>query len=309
MNDDTILNKITAIHDQTMATLRALNIPPYPSQYKKYFDEIFIEQADQMLKNSKKKDEESESKVCKNCNYLNIAHHSVNAFVETHADISHVAQMQNDFLTNNTLHHGERCSELVDGLSRLGENMSNELKKAQSKIEELNLELEKAVAESITDPLTQITNRKGLIEDLEKVIDAGQSKQLPVVLMMIDADNFKNINDTHGHIAGDKVLYFMTKSIKSILRSGDKLYRFGGEEFTVVLNRCEYEKAFAIAEKIRSKIEHSHLIYSGKTIHITVSIGVTLHRMKDSFDDFIGRADSALYRAKDEGKNKTVLFD
>lgn len=309
MSNNPVFKKITAIHDQTIAMLRALNIPPFPGPYKKYFDEIFSEQADEALKKAQKENDTVVRDTCDSCRYLDIAHRSVNSLVETHADISHVAKMQNECLVQTNPHHGERCTELVDGLSRLGDDMSYELKKAHSKIDELTAELEKVIAETITDPLTHITNRKGLIQDLEKVIDAGRSKQLSVALMMIDADNFKILNDTYGHVAGDKVLYFMAHSIKSIIRGGDKVYRYGGEEFSVVLNRCEADKVYEIADKIRSKIEHSHLIYSGKTIRMTVSIGVTLHHMNDSFDDFVSRADSALYQAKKEGKNKTVIID
>lgn len=309
MVDKTVFNKITNIHDQTVAMLRALKIPPYPSQYKKYFDEIFTEQADQSLKNAKQEEEESVQLNAGIGKYLDIAHRSVIAFVEAHADIAHVARMQEEYLTQGSIHQGERCADLVEGLAKLGSDMSDELKKAQSRIDELTLELQKTAVEMTTDPLTQITNRRGLIEDLGHLIDAGQEKQLPVVLMMIDADNFKILNDNYGHIAGDKVLYFMAQSIKAMIRTGDKVYRYGGEEFAVVLNRCEHDKVFDIAEKIRSKIEHSHLIYSGKTIHVTVSIGVALHEKGDSYDDFVSRADKALYRAKNARKNCTVLFD
>jgi len=309
MSDDLAFDKITEIHDQTIATMRALRIPPFPGNYKKYFDEIFAQQADQALKDIQKKESGSGKDHCTNCNYLTIAQRSVKSFVETHSDISHVAKLQDDYVTKASQHDGERCTELVSGLSQLGSEMSNELKKAQSKINDLTHELDKAITESITDPLTQVTNRKGLIDDLETIIEAGQSKALSVVLMMIDADNFKSLNDTYGHVAGDKVLYFMGQSIKSIIRTGDKVYRYGGEEFAVVLNRCEHDQAFSIADKIRSKIENSHLIYSGKTIQMTVSVGVTIHHINDSVDGFITRADDALYRAKQAGKNKTVLFD
>ncbi len=126
---------------------------------------------------------------------------------------------------------------------------------------------------------------------------------------MIDADDFKILNDQHGHLAGDKVLYFLAQSIKSVIRAGDKVYRYGGEEFSVILNRCDQEQAFAVAEKIRTKIEQSHLIYSGNTIKLTVSIGATLHHEGDTYDEFVGRADDGLYRAKNEGKNTTILID
>jgi diguanylate cyclase len=156
--------------------------------------------------------------------------------------------------------------------------------------------------------LTQVGNRKGFLEDLKGTLEAGQHQQLPLVLMMIDADNFKLLNDEYGHLAGDKVLYFLAQSIKSIIRSGDNVYRYGGEEFAVVLNRCDQEQSFAIADKIRSKIEHSHLIYSGRTIHVTVSVGVTTHQHGDTFEELFSRADEALYSAKKARKNCTIVF-
>lgn len=307
MNDTKVYDKIFSIHDQTIGTLRSLKIAPYPTHYKKYFDEIFIEQADSALIKAQKEDDNLTNSHDNLTRYLDIAHRSIIAFVETHADISQVAELQENYISKASQEGVERCVNFVEGLSELGQNMSLELKKAQTKIEELSSELQQALAQLTTDPLTQITNRKGLIEDLDGVVHAGKSKQLPIVIMMIDADNFKSLNDHYGHLAGDKVLYFLAQSIKSVIRGGDKVYRYGGEEFVVVLNRCEKDQAFVVADKIRSKIEHSHLIYSGKTIHITVSIGATMHRLGDNYDDFIGRADEALYQAKNQGKNKTIL--
>lgn len=309
MSNTKVYDKIFSIHDQAIGTLRTLHIPPYPTHYKKYFDEIFIEQADQALLKAQKEDETLTDTQNDLARYLDIAHRSLMTFVESHAEISHVAELQQNYISKATEDGIERCMNFVEGLSELGQNMSNELQKAKNKIEELSSELQNALAQLTTDPLTQISNRKGLIEDLNGVVVAGQNKTLPLVVMIIDADNFKLLNDFHGHLAGDKVLYFLAQSIKSTIRSGDKVYRYGGEEFVVVLNRCEKDQAFSIADKIRSKIEHSHLIYAGKTIHVTVSVGVTIHRKGDSYDDFMGRADKALYQAKNEGKNKTILAD
>ncbi len=310
MSKTAVYNKIVAIHDQTVGRLRSLRIPPYPTHYKKYFDEIFIDQADDELKkaHAEQKDpsDELQDELAK---YLDIAHRAIMAFVETHADISHVANLQQEYMENMTGNNVERCVSLVDGLSNLGRNMSAELLKAQQKIDGLSVELREAVAALTTDPLTQVGNRKGFMDDLKLTLEAGRSQQLPVVLLMIDADNFKMLNDDYGHLAGDKVLYFLAQSIKSITRGGDNVYRFGGEEFAVVLNRCNQEQAFAVADKIRSKIEHSQLIYSGKTIHVTVSIGVTTHQQGDTFEDLISRADEALYRAKKARKNCTIVYE
>lgn len=309
MGDTKVYEKIFSIHDQTIGTLRSLHIPPFPNNYKKYFDEIFTAQADASLIKAQEKNESALETHEDLSRYLDIAHKSIASFVETHADISHVAEMQERYINKVAEDGIVRCANFVDGLSELGKNMSLELKKAQQKIDDLTSELQETVLQLTTDPLTRVTNRKGLIDDLNGAIEAGENKSLPIVLLMIDADNFKRINDEHGHLAGDKVLYFFAQSIKSVIRGGDKVYRYGGEEFTVVLSRCDREQAFEVADKIRSKIEQSHLIYSGKTIKMTVSVGATMHHAGDTYDDFVGRADNALYRAKKEGKNRTVLFD
>lgn len=309
MSTATVNDKITSIHDQTISTLRALGLPPLPNHYKKYFDEILSQNDDETLFAVRSEYEGSISSNDELTHYLDIAHRSIEAFVETHADISHVAGLQNNYISKASKDSVDRCVQFVDGLSELGHNMSVELKKAQSKIDSLSNELQETITQLTIDPLTKVTNRKGLIEDLNSAIQAGESKALPTVLLMIDADNFKMINDVHGHVAGDKVLYFFAQSIKSVIRGGDKVYRYGGEEFSVVLNRCDQEQAYIVADKIRSKIEQSHLIYSGKTIKMTVSVGATMHRAGDTFDDFVARADKALYQAKNEGKNRTVLVD
>lgn len=306
MSSADINDKIASIHDQTLSTLRALGLPPLPHHYKKHFDQIVRQSEDSELIALQNDDFVSSEELTR---YLDIAHRSIEAFVETHADISHVAQLQENYINKTPKEGIERCVQFVDGLSELGHNMSVELKKAQNKIDTLHNELQETITQLTIDPLTKVTNRKGLIDDLHSVIQAGQTKTLSTVLLMIDADDFKHINDHYGHVAGDKVLYFFAHTIKSVLRSGDKVYRYGGEEFSVLLNRCNKEKAFAVADKIRSKIEQSHLIYSGQTIKMTVSIGATVHHAGDSYDDFIARADQALYRAKKEGKNRTILVD
>jgi len=309
MSNQTIHDKIISIHDQTMSRLRALNIPPYPNHYKKYFDEIFMEQADPTLIKAQKNDDSGNDVHSNMSKYVDIANRSITAFTETHADISEAVGIQDYVLKKQAEQGNMHCVALIQEISGLSRKMSEELQKAQEKIDRLNTELDHALAELTTDPLTQISNRKGLYDDLENAIVAGRSKQLPMVVMMLDADNFKALNDTYGHLAGDKVLYFLAQSIKSMIRSGDSVYRYGGEEFVIVLNRCDQEQAHIVAEKIRTKIEHSHLIYTGKTIQITVSIGVTVHRKDDTFEDIFNRADSALYRAKEEGKNRTVMFE
>ncbi|MDQ1298602.1 MAG: hypothetical protein QG558_1141 [Campylobacterota bacterium] len=310
MGDVTVYQKVFDIHDQVMGVIRSMKIPPYPAQYKKFFDKLFLEVADAELR----KDQlESEQKVIGSSRedemkYLDIAKRSVMSFTESHADIASVAQEQQEYIDSpaNSL---ENHIAFSAGLSTLNKNLSDELDKAQSKINELTIDLQEALSSLTIDPLTKVANRKGFMEDLESAIEAGQNKKLSMVLIMIDVDNFRYINEDHGHLAGDKILYFLAQTVKSMIRAVDKVYRYGGEEFAVVLSRCDETQAFAMADKIRAKIEQSNLLYSGKSVFVTISVGVTIHQMGDTFDTLLGRADKALFCAKKSNKNCTVLLD
>lgn len=311
MNNTNIYQKVYAIHDHVMGLIRSMQIPPYPSQYKKFFDELFLEMADAELR---KDQEDAEHKVLSSSKengtkYLDIAQNSVMSFIESHADIASVAQMQQEYIEDIPSGLIEKYITFIEGLSALNKNMSDELDKAQLKINTLTADLQEALSSLTTDPLTKVGNRKGFMDDMEAAIEAGQEKKLSMVLMMIDVDNFTFLNDEYGHLAGDKVLYFLAQTIKTMIRTADKVYRYGGEEFAVVLSRCDVTQAFALADKIRTKIESSNLLYSGKRVYVTISVGVTIHQQGDTFDDMIGRADKALYCAKKSNKNCTVLFD
>ena len=303
--------KVSAIHDQVMGVLRSLQLSPYPANYKKYFDELFLEMADEELR---KEQEDAEHKVLSSSKddttrHLDIAKRSVISFVESHADIASVAQKQQEHIENAPIVADERHIEFIENLTLLSKTMNSELDKAQSKIIELTTDLNEAIASLTVDPLTKVGNKKAFMDDMEMVIEAGKDKNLSMLLMMVDVDNFKYINDEYGHLAGDKILYFIAQTIKSMIRDADKIYRYGGEEFAVVISRCDVTQASAIAEKIRGKIESSNLLYAGKKVYVTVSLGVTMHQRNDSFDDIVGRADKALYCAKKSNKNCAVLFD
>jgi diguanylate cyclase len=311
MQNTAAYQKILEIHDHAMGLLRSMKVPPYPSQYKKFFDQLFSETADEELR----KDQETvDQKVLSDSKedvtrYLDMVENSVVSFIESHSGIASVAELQRQYIDNAPSDSMEKFVTFIGGLSTLNQTMSEELEKAQSKINTLTEELKEARSELTMDPLTKVGNRKGFSEDIESVIEAGKSKKLSLVLMMIDMDNFKFLNDEYGYVAGDKVLYFVAQTIKAMIRTADKVYRYGGEEFAVVLNRCDAEQAEAIANKIRLKIEQSHLIYAGKSLQVTISVGVTTHQQGDTLDDLIGRADKALYCAKKSNKNCTVLFD
>jgi diguanylate cyclase len=311
MNDSNIYQKVFNIHDQVMGIIRSMKIPPYPAHYKKFFDKLFLEMADAELR---KDQQDSEQKILSSpkddvTRYVDIAKRSVMSFTESHAEITSVAQEQQEYINNDASNTLEEYIGFTQGLSILNKNLSEELDKAQLKINDLTIDLQEALSVLTIDPLTKVGNRNGFMDDLESIIEAGQSKKISMVLMMIDVDNFKYINEEHGHLAGDKILYFIAQTIKAMIRTSDKIYRYGGEEFAVVMSRCDEMQAYTMADNIRSKIEQSNLVYLGKSVYVTISVGVTVHQKGDTFDSIVGRVDKALFCAKKSNKNCTVLLD
>ena len=141
----------------------------------------------------------------------------------------------------------------------LGVEMVKELKASEDKITALNKQLDDSLLEVTTDPLTHLLNHRKYMEDLANILPNGNERSLPIVFLMINADDFKKINDTFGHTAGDKVLYFLAQTIKGMVRAGDAVYRYGGDQFAIIVNRCNKEQAMGVAEKILHKVEHSNL--------------------------------------------------
>jgi len=127
-------------------------------------------------------------------------------------------------------------------------------------------------------------------------------------IMMLDVDHFKNVNDTHGHLAGDAVLTNTAQTIKNTLREIDRLGRYGGEEFLVILPETDVHQATKSAERIRKAVKESITDYENNTLKVTVSIGVAVIQSTDNNEnDLINRADDALYSAKGKGRDQVVI--
>lgn len=148
---------------------------------------------------------------------------------------------------------------------------------------------------SLRDPLTGLGNRRWLEIFVEKLIPMSTRKNQPFCVLLMDLDHFKQYNDTQGHHAGDVLLCAVSEIITDEIRSSDLAIRFGGEEFLVLMPETELEQAFAIAERISAEVM--------ETTDITISGGVASHKPSENFEDTVRRADSALYRAKRNGRD------
>lgn len=159
------------------------------------------------------------------------------------------------------------------------------------------------------DPLTAVYNRRFGLTRLSEEVSRCERSKTPMGLLMVDLDHFKNINDTYGHLAGDKVLVTIAKLIKSIVREGDVIIRYGGEEFMVVLPGADSENSLKIAENIRHIVEEAVIEYNNCQIALTCSIGYTSipeFSFKNE-DALINAVDQALYRSKSKGRNSVTM--
>jgi two-component system, cell cycle response regulator len=168
---------------------------------------------------------------------------------------------------------------------------------------------EKSLALALVDPLTGAFNRRYLDAHLPKLASRCRAVQKPMSILMVDLDHFKQVNDAHGHAAGDHVLKDIVNRITNALRPSDLVARMGGEEFAVIMPETELIAAIHIADRLRKRIESTPVDgASDVSIPVTVSIGaaVTLPETEEELSAIFKRADAALYEAKKTGRNKVV---
>ena len=156
------------------------------------------------------------------------------------------------------------------------------------------------------DPLTGAGNRRGLEAKLAEVVNSHRRSGIPSSLLLIDLDHFKKVNDIHGHAVGDQILINVTEIINLRIRVTDSLYRIGGEEFVVVLEGADLHQAAHLAEQLRTLVDANELVPDQS---VTISLGVAALKDGETPNDWLHRADEALYRAKDAGRNSTSLSD
>jgi len=193
----------------------------------------------------------------------------------------------------------ERRIEMVQDQNKRLEALVQE---RTSELEIANQELQKLAT---TDALTQIANRSSVDEVMKQAIAENQRYQRPFSVVMIDIDFFKKINDTHGHLTGDKVLKAVAQLIKSQIRSVDTVGRWGGEEFMIVYREIEAQGAYALAENIRQSVENHPF---EDIERMTISMGVAQYRSGTSAEELLKQADTALYQSKEHGRNQVTSY-
>ena len=164
-----------------------------------------------------------------------------------------------------------------------------------------------ATQSALRDPLTDTGNRIAMDQTLQREIELARRHMQPLSLLMLDIDHFKRVNDTHGHSAGDDVLKAVAASIKNQLRNVDMVFRYGGEEFLILLSNTSREAAALVGERLRCAAQAEDYPADGRTVELTVSLGCSTLLPGESAESLLRRADSALYVAKREGRNRLTM--
>ena len=232
---------------------------------------------------------------------------SANSYSESLADVTQKLGQSKD---------REGLRAIVEGLVQTAKEMeqSNQalearLNASKQEINVLQDNLEVVRTESLTDPLTQLSNRKHFDTTLERAIADARTKNEALTLLLTDIDHFKNFNDSFGHLTGDQVLRLVAMSVKQNVKGQDTAARYGGEEFAVILPNTVLRSAITVADHIRRAVMTKELMKRSTGEHlgrVTISIGVaTLHK-GDTAQTLIERTDTCLYAAKRHGRNRVI---
>lgn len=206
----------------------------------------------------------------------------------------------------------DRMASDADAMHGSMFNLHSELEHSEEKLGKLQQELESARREALIDPLTGIYNRRGFEIQVQGMLADATSVDRGLCLLMVDIDHFKMVNDSYGHLFGDKVIRTLANMLKSKIKGQDSVARLGGEEFAVLLPETTLPGARTVAEQIRANIEQGHIrrLNSQNQIGgITVSIGIAAYHSGSTLVEWLDQADKALYVSKENGRNQVTVYE
>ena len=185
--------------------------------------------------------------------------------------------------------------------------LHDELEKHRTATETLSKKLEESEARALVDALTNVLNRNAYNLKIGELVHEYKRYKEEWALLVLDIDHFKKFNDTYGHKTGDKVLKSVAATVSNSIRVSDHIFRYGGEEFVVILSRINKETTKTLSEKIRREVERDYFVDGDNELKVTMSIGAAIITPEDTEASLFERADKALYQAKQNGRNQTLL--
>ncbi len=203
----------------------------------------------------------------------------------------------------------QKVKEDTQSVEQSQQRFDTQMSDMMGEIDSLRNELVQVRKESLTDALTGLANRKAFDQKLDQI--NGESSDNPIFSIVIaDIDHFKKFNDTYGHLVGDKVLKYVSKTIKACVKGKDLAARFGGEEFTLLLPDTDISGAEIVSEQVRSAIAKANLLDKSTNENygqVTISLGVSQCKPNEQAQELLERADKALYQAKEKGRNRVEI--
>lgn len=247
-------------------------------------------------------------KISFDVEYQSIAKEGLASYQNTNDIMATLTERQREILSESFEQKLIDEASISERFREIQDHMNKEISKANQTITELVSQIKDLEVKSSIDPLTKVYNRNKMDEYLQSAcLNSKNTKNLH--LLMIDIDDFKYINDHFGHLAGDKVLIFLANIFKKTVRDGDKVFRFGGEEFVIVVNRTDPTGAVMVAERIMEIVRNSKLLFKEQQMGVTLSIGIAHYEEGDDAESILLHADQALYRAKNMGKDQLQVWN
>lgn len=318
----------------TLADLAKHELSPNPVNYSLFYEraaarhDVLRQRLDDLLENS-----DGIAQTTLNRLYRNLLIQDEEALQSMRAELREIVQAMSDEITGaggRFTHYGEvlrgfaellnsdaKSGTLRDSVDEVIEEteqtevsrraLEDRLGHVLREVETLKHNLEEIREEALTDALTGIPNRKAFDAAMDRALVGAREEETPLSLILVDIDHFKQFNDTHGHLVGDKVLRYVASRIRHCLKGKDFPSRFGGEEFAIILPETELKGAETVAEQIRLSISSGELKTRGtgdRLGRITISAGVAQLRNSDNATDLIRRVDAALYSAKSRGRDR-----
>jgi diguanylate cyclase (GGDEF)-like protein len=304
-----LLHIITNVRDRAIKKLEESNTPAYPKYYEQVFrDTLSTMQGDDIKNIFQRYVEHAPHEVEKDIEkYIELSQETFEVFANSNKEISKVVVGQGEYI-DKLAQRGSVVDyeQIVTYMLGFQTKLLEEIKKSDEHIRKLEIELHSALQKSMIDRLTKLHNKRAYINDMSKMLISIEKKKTDTFILYLDIDNFRDINDKYGYEGGDKVLVFVSNTLKSYIGDEDKIYRIGDDDFAVIITHCEIQKANEIAERIRAKIETSKLVYKEEVIQLTVSIGITSHQASDDLIAVNTRGQKAVDSAKASGKNRVV---
>lgn len=299
-------SELLEISKKTLEKHEELKIPLYPKYFCETFTELVRQHENEEISRLPKKNPDFFN-INDDCvmfeRSLELAKKSIDEFQASNKNIKDISNKEIRLEELGEEDSAQNTTSLLKICANFQERVAKQLNIADNTIDEMKKQIEKLENDANVNPLTKLYNRKILIKNLDEILHFGKEKDLDMYVAIFDADDFRKINSSFGHVAGNKTLIYLSKLLQSLLRRGIDLYHSGGQEFSIILNRSSHQETIDAVERVLKEVRQSKLFYKGNNINLTLSAGFTKHRQNDDAQAILDRAEQALYHAKRDGKN------